>query len=477
MTDRDYDAIIVGGGPAGIFAALELARPGGRRVLLLEQGADISKRRCPARDTGSCCHCRPCSITTGWGGAGAFSDGKLTLSPEVGGWLGDYVDATTMQSLLADVDALYRHFGAPDRLFGFDREVFDHWHDLAARQGLRLVYSPVRHLGTEHAAEVLTAMRAELEDKIDIATDTAVTEIVTEGVEAEARAAGGRARSRVTGVVSSTGDFFKSPVVIAAPGREGSAWLTEEAGRLGIKLVSNAVDIGVRVEVAAVVTDIITDQLYEPKLLYNSRHFEDQVRTFCMNPRGVVCTESWGDAVTVNGHSYANADHKTKNTNFALLVSTRFTEPFKQPIEYGKSIARLANMLGKDILVQRLGDLRAGHRTTRERLDRSVVEPTLRAATPGDLSFALPYRHLRDLIDMLDALDGILPGIAGRDTLLYGAEVKFYSSRLALDSSLQTPVVGLYAIGDGAGVTRGLVQASASGRVAARAVVADRSGA
>jgi len=193
-----------------------------------------------------------------------------------------------------------------------------------------------------------------------------------------------------------------------------------------------------------------------------------------MNPRGVVCTESWGDAVTVNGHSYASADHKTANTNFALLVSTRFTEPFKQPIEYGKSIARLANMLGKDILVQRLGDLRAGHRTTRERLARSVVEPTLRAATPGDLSFALPYRHLRDLVDMLDALEGILPGVSGRDTLLYGAEVKFYSSRLALDSSLQTPVACLYAIGDGAGVTRGLVQASASGVVAARAIVAKK---
>jgi hypothetical protein len=215
---------------------------------------------------------------------------------------------------------------------------------------------------------------------------------------------------------------------------------------------------------------VITDELYEPKLLYTSRHFEDQVRTFCMNPRGVVCTECWGDAVTVNGHRYADRERQTANTNFALLVSTRFTEPFKEPIAYGKSIARLANMLGKDILVQRLGDLRAGHRTTPERLRRSVVEPTLRAATPGDLAFALPYRHLRDLVDMLDALEALVPGVGGRDTLLYGVEVKFYSSRLALGFDLQTPVAGLYAVGDGAGVTRGLVQASASGLVAARAV-------
>lgn len=467
---KKYDVIIVGGGPAGIFAALEFAHRGDRKVLLLEQGADIAKRRCPARYTGSCCHCDPCNITTGWGGAGAFSDGKLTLSSEVGGWLGEYVGEQAMRALITDVDKEYRHFGAPDRLFGDDRQKFDRWSDLAARHGLRLVYSPVRHLGTEHAAEVLAAMRAELENSIDIVTETAVTRILTEDTKGGRRATDGRGPSRVTGVMTGRGQVFESPVVVAAPGREGSAWLSEEAGRLGIGLVSNAVDIGVRVEVPAVVMDAITDELYEPKLLYTSRHFEDQVRTFCMNPRGVVCTESWGDAVTVNGHSYASAENKTANTNFALLVSTRFTEPFKEPIEYGKSIARLANMLGRDILVQRLGDLRDGHRSTRERLARSVVKPTLRAATPGDLSFALPYRHLRDLIDMLDALDEILPGVAGRDTLLYGAEVKFYSSRLTLDSTLQTPVAGLYAIGDGAGVTRGLVQASASGLVAARAI-------
>lgn len=463
-SDR-YDVIIVGGGPAGIFAALELAGHARLRVLLLEKGADLSERHCPARVTGSCAHCPNCDITTGWGGAGAFSDGKLTLGSEVGGWLGEYVNPGRLSELIADVDRTYRQFGAPERLYGDDPELTDRWADRAARQGLRLVRSPVRHLGTERAAEVLTAMRTQLEEKVRIATHTMVTEVLTEkGTGSEG--------DRVSGVVTASGEVYRSPAVILAPGREGSGWLTEQAARLGIPLVNNAVDIGVRVEVSAVVTDAITAELYEPKLIYTSRHFEDQVRTFCMNPHGVVCTESWGDAVTVNGHSYANAEHKTANTNFALLVSTRFTEPFKEPIEYGKSIARLANMLGRDILVQRLGDLRAGHRTTGERLARSVVEPTLRAATPGDLSFALPYRHLRNLVDMLDALDRLLPGVAGRDTLLYGAEVKFYSSRLALGPGLQTPIGGLYAVGDGAGVTRGLVQASASGLVAARAVAA-----
>jgi uncharacterized protein len=464
-----FDVIIVGGGPAGIFAALELARRSKLKVLLLEKGRDISARNCPARTTGRCAHCHLCAITSGWGGAGAFSDGKLTLSPQVGGWLGEYLEPHELPALIKDVDTIWREFGAPDSLFGNDPDAFARWSDLAVRQGMRLVRSPIRHMGTERSVAVLSAMYADLLGRVEVRTETEVAALRTEGGGGPAGRGGA---TRVTGLVTAAGESIESSAVILAPGREGAGWLKDQAAVLGIPLTSNAVDIGFRVEVPAVVTDAITNDLYEPKLLYTSRHFEDQVRTFCMNPHGEVCTESWGDAVTVNGHSYGDNDHATPYTNFALLVSTRFTEPFKEPIDYGKSIARLANMLGKDILVQRLGDLRAGHRTTPERLKRGVIEPTLCAATPGDLSFALPYRHLRDLIDMLDALDVLLPGVGGRDTLLYGAEVKFYSSRLKLSGELQTPVDGLYAVGDGAGVTRGLVQASASGVVAARAVMA-----
>lgn len=464
--EHRFDAVIVGAGPAGIFAALELARKSALSILLIEKGCDISERRCPARTTGRCEHCDPCDITCGWGGAGAFSDGKLTLSPEVGGWLGEYLDPPQLREAIAEVDRLWREFGAPETLYGTDPERVDVWRTKALTHRLKLIDSPIRHMGTERCGEVLAAMRRELEGRVRVLTDTSVARLMVESLDAPA---GGR---KVTGVVTDSGDEFESPIVILAPGREGAAWLKEEAGRLGLSVTSNAVDIGVRVEVPAVFTDAITADLYEPKLLYRSAYFEDPVRTFCMNPHGVVSTESYGDVVTVNGHSYADPEQGTLSTNFALLVSTRFTQPFNDPIAYGKSIARLANLLGSDVIVQRLVDLQAGRRTTPERLARCTVPPTLREANPGDLSFALPYRHQRDIFDMLEALDGLLPGVAGRDTLLYGVEVKFYSSRLELDRDLRTTVGGLYAVGDGAGVTRGLVQASASGLVAARAVLA-----
>jgi hypothetical protein len=275
---------------------------------------------------------------------------------------------------------------------------------------------------------------------------------------------------KVKGVLTKK-DEYHSRFVIVAPGREGADWLTAEAKRLGLFIKNNAVDIGLRVEVPAAVMEPLTSVLYEAKLIYHSKSFEDQVRTFCMNPYGVVSTEVYEDVITVNGHSYA--ERKTKNTNFALLVSTKFTEPFKEPISYGKYIARLANLLGGGIIIQRLADLKKGRRSTWERIERSVVEPTLKNVTPGDLSFVLPYRYLKNILEMLEAMDKIAPGVFSGHSLLYGVEVKFYSSRLNLSGKLETEVEGLYAVGDGAGVTRGLVQSSASGLIAARAILND----
>jgi len=455
-TRTHYDCVIAGAGPAGIFAALELVRRNGSSVLLLEQGPDIDHRACPARETGVCANCSPCDVTCGWGGAGAFSDGKLTLSPEVGGWLGEFVPADVLADLVRYVDDVWRDYGAPDQVHGAMAPQVEAIRRMALVHGMTLVASPVRHMGSDRAADILKAMRADLEPRVAVRTGTTVESVtVRDGV--------------ATGVTCTDGSRFDADAVIVAPGRQGAAWLADECRRLGIGVRTNPVDIGVRVEVPAAVMEPLTSVLYESKLVYYAHTFDDPVRTFCMNPHGVVSVENYGDVVTVNGHSYA--DRKTEYTNFALLVSTDFTQPFDDPITYGKSVARLANLLGSDIIVQRLGDLLAGHRSTAERLRRSTVQPTLSGATPGDLSFVLPFRHLRDILDMLEALDALAPGVNARDTLLYGVEVKFYSARPHLDQGLQTEVQNLYAIGDGAGVTRGLVQASVSGVLAARSIL------
>jgi uncharacterized FAD-dependent dehydrogenase len=455
-----FDVVVIGAGPAGVFATLELARRSSLRVLLLERGPDIARRSCPARTTGVCRGCSPCGITCGWGGAGAFSDGKLTLSPDVGGWLDELLPRDALQELIAYVDGEWREFGAPDQVHGLGPRTGEIARR-AARHGLTLVASPVRHMGTEHAYAVLTRLRDELGSRSTVRTGVRVTRILTTETDD-----GGR---RVAGVALADGSHVAAAAALVAPGREGASWLVEQCRQLGIGLQTNPVDIGVRVEVAAAVMEPLTTALYEGKLLYRTPTFDDPVRTFCMNPYGRVSLENYGDVVTVNGHSYA--DDKTDRTNFALLVSTRFTRPFHDPIAYGKSIARLANLLGEQIIVQRLGDLRLGRRSNAQRLAQGAVRPTLRGATAGDLAFVLPYRHLSDLLEMLTAMDHIAPGVNGADTLLYGVEVKFYSARPHLGADLQTPVRGLYAAGDGAGITRGLVQASASGVIAARSIL------
>lgn len=458
MGDERYDAVIIGAGPAGIFAAIELVRlRPGLRILLLERGKPLEKRSCPARQS-SCVSCPTCAIMTGWGGAGAFSDGKLTLSTEVGGWLGDYVGPAALERLIEDSDRVWLEFGATSEVHTPDPDVAAQLIMQATLAEMQLVPMRIRHIGSDRSPAVLQAMYEYLTSaSVEVRTGTAATRIITKD-------------GRADGVELADGTVISARVVIAAPGRDGADWLAAQARGLDIGLVSNAVDIGVRVEVPAPVMEPLTDHLYEAKLIQYSHRFGDRVRTFCMNPYGEVTTESYGDIVTVNGHSYA--EKRTANTNFAILVSQRFTHPFQEPITYGTSIARLANLLGEGILVQRLGDLRAGRRSTVKRIAQSVVEPTLPSATPGDLSFVLPYRHLVDILEFIEAMDSLAPGVASDGTLLYGIEVKFYSSRLELDRDLQTRIAGLFAVGDGAGVTRGLVQSGASGLVAARAAVA-----
>lgn len=457
---KPYDVIIIGAGPAGIFAALELVKDSGKipRVLLLEKGLDIKKRVCPSQERHTNCRrCTPCAVVCGWGGAGAFSDGKLTLSPGVGGSLDAFVGAEALSELVDYVDSVYLHFGAPEHIYGIGcRDEVEAVNKKATLAELRLVPLAIRHLGTGRCAEILQLMHDYLSPRVDIRTSTVVARILT-------------ADNRAVGVETADGEVFNARYVIVSPGREGAEWLAGEAQRLGLETVVNPVDIGVRVELPAVVLEPLTRLFYELKCTYISKTFEDRIRTFCMNPHGEVVMENNDGVVTVNGHTHAY--RKTDNTNFAVLVSKGFTEPFKEPLSYGRSVASLANMLGGGVIVQRLGDLMSGRRSTEKKVARGLVKPTLPDATPGDLSLVFPYRHLLGIMEMLQALDKIAPGVAGRDTLLYGAEVKFYSSRLMLDGHLESRISNLFAAGDGAGVTRGLSQASASGVVVAREII------
>jgi uncharacterized FAD-dependent dehydrogenase len=441
-----YEVVIIGAGPAGLFAALSLENLGVGEVLLVEQGPDLEARQ---RHT-------PSGLLCGWGGAGAFSDGKLILSPEVGGFLSELLPLADLNVLIQEVDNIYLSLGAPPETYGGDPDTLELLKTKARHAGMIFIPTRLRHIGTENCQKILSRLQARLTGRLEIRTHCRARQIVVQ-------------EGALTGVALDNGEVVEARYVIAAPGRSGAAWIREEARRLAIPSVSSPVDIGVRVEVPAPVLAPLTEAAYEAKLIYYSRTFDDKVRTFCMNPYGEVVLEDLNGLVTVNGHSYTA--RQTENSNFAILVSSTFTEPFDDPISYGQYIARLANLLGQGALVQRLGDLQVGRRTTPARLERCLTRPTLKSATPGDLSFVLPYRYLKDILEMLEALDALAPGINHRHTLLYGVEVKFYSHRLKLSPELESPIRNLFIIGDGAGITRGLIQASASGLIAARAII------
>jgi hypothetical protein len=443
---KRYRVIIVGSGPSGIFAALTLSRAGVKDIAIVERGKDIQGRK----------RGRGMELLCGWGGAGAFSDGKLTLSPRVGGFLSDFIPQKELMKLIKEADGIYLSFGAPKEVLGQSSEKTEALYQEAKLAGLEFIPMEIRHLGTENCIPLLKRVRENLRGKIDVFFETPVKELRVE-------------KGKATGVSLPNGTSLEAEFVICGPGRVGAEWIKNEVARLEISSVPSPVDIGVRVEAPASILRKLTDLAYEAKFIYYSKTFDDRVRTFCMNPFGEVVTETIEDIVTVNGHSYARK--KTENTNFAILVSNTFTEPFRDPIGYGRYIARLANLLGNGVIVQRLGDLLDGRRSTPDRINRYITQPTLISAAPGDLSFVLPYRHLKSIIEMLEALDRITSGIFSRHTLLYGVEVKFYTNRVKLSPTLETDIQNLFLIGDGAGITRGLMQASISGILAANEIL------
>lgn len=462
-SSNQYDVVIVGAGPAGLFAALELSKTNNKKILLLDKGKDIHARVCPLKlGVKECAHCKPCNVVCGWGGAGAFSDGKLTLTPDFGGNLEQYCGRAELLRLIAEVDKIYLEHGASSTSFKPEGEMAAKIVDRARRSGLEVLSATIRHMGSDRAKDILQSLYMQVKDKCEVRMNTAVREVLLDK------------NGAVRGLSLEDGSEITTGNVLLTPGREGAPWMEETIRKLGLDIASLPVDIGVRVEIPAAWSKDITDLFYEIKAILDTPTFDDRVRTFCMCPNGEVTAEyqSRQDILTVNGHSNRDAGKKTENTNFAILVSTQFTKPFNDPTGYGSHIARLANMLAGGVMVQRLGDLRKGRRSTRERIERGLVRPTLASAEPGDLAFVLPYRHLTGIMEMIAALDPIIPGLNSSHTLLYGVEVKFFSLKLKLDPTLATEIPGLWAAGDGAGVTRGVIQASASGIWAARAIEA-----
>ena len=456
INKTDYDVIIIGAGPGGIFSAYELANKNKKlKIAVFEAGNELAKRKCPidGEKVKSCINCKTCAIMSGFGGAGAFSDGKYNITNDFGGTLYEYIGKKKATELMEYVDEINVNHGGKDcKLYSTAGSQFK---KICMQNQLHLLDASVRHLGTDINYIVLENIYSELKDKVEWHFNTHINTV--EKLDCSYK------------VTCSKGEYTCLDCIISV-GHSGSKWMEGVCDHLGINTLSNRVDIGVRVELPAVIFSHLTDELYESKIVYRTKNYEDHVRTFCMNPKGYVVNENTNGIVTVNGHSFEDPEKQTENTNFALLVAKHFTAPFKDSNGYGESIARLSNMLGGGVIVQRFGDLISGRRSTPKRIEEGLCQPTL-AATPGDLSLVLPKRILDGIIEMIYALDKIAPGTANPDTLLYGVEVKFYNMEVEIDSNLETVHKGLYVIGDGSGITHSLSHASASGVYVARQIL------
>ena len=446
---KNYDIIIIGAGASGVFMSYELAKlDTDAKVLMIDKGAPLQKRQCPIKlGAGNCVKCSPCHIMNGYGGAGTLSDGKYNITTQFGGDLHTYVGVDEALALMEYVDDVLCSMGGADaKLYSTASSELK---TTALRNNLHLLEAKVRHLGTDRNVKILGRIFDLCSEKIEMKFYTGINDVDIDD-------------DGFFILTADDGEKYRCRDLVMATGRSGSKWSAGVCEKFGIRQRKNRVDIGVRVELPAEIFKHITDDEYESKIVYKTDKYNDMVRTFCMNPYGEVVAENTNGIVTVNGHSYADPELRTENTNFALLVSNKFTEPFEDSNEYGESIARLSNMLGGGVLLQRFGDLVKGRRSSERRMEKCFTRPTLQA-TPGDLSLVIPKRQLDNIIEMIYALDKIAPGTANEDTLLYGVEVKFYNSKIEVDENLQTKVPGLYALGDGSGVTHSLSQASASG--------------
>jgi uncharacterized protein len=472
---QNFDVIVVGAGPAGIFTCYELTlKLPEAKVLLIDKGHDIYRRNCPilqkkiekcppAAGKKDYAGCLPaCSITNGFGGAGAYSDGKFNITSEFGGWMTDYLPDSTVIELIKYVDKINLKHGATDTITNPLTDKVREIEKKAYAAGLKLLRAHVRHLGTEQNLEILKNIYEYLNEKIDMVFKTEVEDILTEKIGEQ---------HRVVGIQLKNGNQVYADKVVIAPGRDGSAWLSQILKKRRLKMINNQVDIGVRVETSNIVMEEINEHLYEGKFIFNSS-VGTQVRTFCSNPSGHVVVENHSGIMLANGHAYKDPKLGSNNTNFALLVSHKFSDPFDKPNEYAHEISRLANSLSNGgIIVQKFGDILKGRRSTEKRIKEGFIEPTLKEAVPGDLCLVLPYHTMKSLIEMIEALDHVTPGIASEHTLFYGVEAKFYSARPKINDKFETEIQGLYVGGDGAGITRGLAQASACGVWIARDIV------